>query len=458
MRDILIFAIVAYGLTQVFFRPHIGVYLWTWISLMNPHRLAWGVAASFPFAQVIGIVTLVGFFTAKTPKLKLWHAETVVIALLVFWVTMTTFVFAFNPNGAYEEWDRFIKIQIFIFLTVMLVSDKPKLDGLVWVMALSVGFYGIKGGIFTVTTGGSGRVWGPEGSFIAGNNELALALLMTVPLFRYLQLQEGRKWLRHLLTIAMLLCMLSIVGTQSRGALLGIVAIGFFLWLKSRNKLGVGMLLLIVGVIIILMMPESWWDRMSTIKTYDEDSSAQSRLRAWEVAWNVAKGTFVGGGANMWNLATYERYGSESVVKAFDVHSIYFEMLGEQGFPGFFLFLLLGWLFWRRCSRMIKQCKNDPEKKWAADLAAMLQVSFIGYAVSGAFLGLAYYDYYYDLIAVALIASQLVKSQAEAAAETTIPGHDRQRRPAVGHSGAAAVQSPADGREGNAMFNRGWPK
>lgn len=458
MRDILIFAIVAYGLTQVFRRPHIGIYLWTWISLMNPHRLAWGVASSFPFAQVIGIFTIIGFFTGKAPKLKLWHAETVVIALLVFWVTLTTFVFAFNPKGAYEEWDRFIKIQVFIFLTIMLVSDKGKLDGLVWVMALSIGFYGIKGGIFTVSTGGSGRVWGPEGSFIAGNNELALALLMTVPLFRYLQLQQSRKWLQHALTLAMLLCMLSIVGTQSRGALLGIIAIGFFLWIKSRSKFGLGIMLLFVVITILFMMPESWWDRMGTIKTYDEDSSAMSRLTAWEVAWNVAKGTFVGGGARMLTLATYERYGSESVVKALDVHSIYFEMLGEQGFPGLFLFLLLGLLFWRRCSRMIKQCKNDPETKWASDLASMLQVSFIGYAVSGGFLGLAYFDYYYDLIAVALIASQLVKSQTDAPTKTAISDHDRQRGFFVGKSGMSAVQSEPGERKGNADFDQGWPR
>ena len=338
MRDILIFAIVIFGLTQVFRRPHVGVYLWTWISLMNPHRLAWGIAASFPFAQVIGVVTMIGLFTGKTHRLKVWHPETVVIAMLVAWVTLTTFVFAFNPNGAHHEWDRFIKIQVFIFLSVLLISDKPKLDGFVWVMALSVGFYGIKGGIFTIMTGGSGRVWGPAQSFIADNNTLALALLMTVPLFRYLQLQQKNSWIRRALGLAMLLCLFSIVGTQSRGAFLGIIAIGFFLWAKSRSKLGLGILLLLVGVAILMMMPDSFWDRMNTIKTYEEDGSAQSRLRAWEVAWNVAKGTFVGGGAGMWNLATYEKYGTEYVTKAFDVHSIYFEMLGEQGFPGLFLF------------------------------------------------------------------------------------------------------------------------
>lgn len=408
MRDLIIFGIVIWGLSKVFSRAHVGVYLWTWISLMNPHRLTWGMAYTFPFAMVIGVVTLIGLATSKQPRLKIWHAETVVLALLIFWVSCTTFIFAFNPDGAYREWDRFLKIQIFIFLTVLLISDKKKLDGFIWVMVLSIGYYGIKGGVFTILTGGGARVWGPEGSFVSGNNEIALALLMTVPLLRYLQLQETRKWIRRGLGVAMFLCMLSIVGSQSRGALLGIIAIGFFLWLKSRNKFGMAILVFIAAITILFMMPDTWWERMHTIKTYQEDDSALGRINAWWVAWNVALDTFVGGGANMFTPNTFQIYAPEPH-RVHDVHSIYFEMLGEQGIPGFFLFILLGWIFWRRCARMIRRYRNDPDRKWAADLAAMLQVSFIGYAVSGAFLGLAYFDYYYDLIAAALIAWQIAE-------------------------------------------------
>lgn len=411
MRDLLVFGVVVWFLPQVFTRAHIGVYLWTWISLMNPHRLGWGFATTFPFAMLIGAVTLLSLFTSKEPRQKIWHPETVVILLLVLWVSLTTFVFALNPNGAYSEWDRFIKIQVFIFLTVLLISDKKKLDGFIWVLVLSIGFYGIKGGFFTLITGGSARVWGPLGSFIGGNNEIALALLMCVPLLRYLHLQETRKWIKRGLLVAMFLCMLAIVGSQSRGALLGIIAIGLFLWVKSRNKLGTGILVLSACLTILMFMPDTWWERMYTIKTYQEDGSALGRINAWWVAWNVANATFVGGGANMFTPEIFQVYAPEPH-RVHDVHSIYFEMLGEQGFPGFFLFMLLGWLFWKRCGRLIKQYKNDPERKWAADLGAMLQVSFIGYAVSGAFLGLAYFDYYYDLIAVALIASMVAERQA----------------------------------------------
>jgi len=326
-------------------------------------------------------------------------------------MTCTTFFFAINPAGALSEWDRFIKTQIFIFLAILLVSDKKKLDGFIWVMALSIGFYGIKGGIFTIITGGNSRVWGPEGSFIGGNNEVALALLMTVPLLRYLNLQETRKWLKQGLLVAMFLCTVAIVGSQSRGALLGLFAMGFFLWLKSRNKFGTAMLVVVAGITVLLLMPEAWWDRMGTIKTYDQDASATGRINAWWVAFNVAKDTLTGGGANMFTRATFQQY-APNPFDVHDVHSIYFEQLGEQGFLGLFLFLLLGWLFWQRCNRLIRVYKNRPGQKWAADLGAMLQVSFIGYAVSGAFLGLSYYDYYYDIIAAALICWQVADHES----------------------------------------------
>lgn len=465
MRDIALVLVFAWALIQVFRQVHHGVYLWTWFSLMNPHKLAWGFATTFPFATIIALATFVSLFINKAPKQKVWHPETVTILLLTLWVTLTTFVFAFYPDNAIREWERFVKIQLFIFLTILLITDKKKLNGLVWVMALSIGFFGFKGGVFTVLTGGGARVWGPEGSFIGGNNELALALLMTVPMLRYLFLQESRVWIKRALLVGILLCMISIVGTQSRGALLGIIAIGVFLAMKSRNKVGISVVLLISAITIAALMPDSWWERMNTIRTYQEDASAMSRLNAWGLAWNVATDTIVGGGANLTSVQTYRIYAPFPFDKPYDFHSIYFEILGEQGFPGLFLFLLLGWLFWRRCSRLVKQYRSDSERRWAADLGAMLQVSFIGYAVSGAFLGLAYFDYYYTLIATAVIAS-MVAEKAVAAPEPQTgesSGHvasdsDRlgnrpgNERPKSGQSGAGYGQRSKN--DSNSYANR----
>lgn len=412
MRDLMILGIVMYGLFRTLSTPYIGVYLWSWISLMSPHLLTWGFASTFPFAMLIAGGTLLGLITGKQAKLKIWSPESGVLLTLIIWVCITT-IFAVDQEGALKELDRYLKIQLFIFLTLALMSDRQKLDGFIWVMVISLGFYGVKGGIFTALTGGGARVWGPDGSFIGGNNEVALALIMTVPLMRYLQLQSKNKWIKRGLLAAILLSAAAILGTQSRGAFLGIMAIGAFFWVKSPRKVESSIMVGIVAAVVLLFMPQTWWDRMNTIQTYDQDASAMGRVNAWWVAWRTANSSLTGGGANMFTPEMFQKYAPDPL-DVHDVHSIYFEMLGEQGWIGFCLFVTLGILVWRRCGLIIQTCKNDPAQKWAVDLALMLQVSLIGYATAGAFLGLSYYDYYYDLIATALITWRLVNKNAEA--------------------------------------------
>ncbi|MFZ5485075.1 MAG: putative O-glycosylation ligase, exosortase A system-associated [Pseudomonadota bacterium] len=419
MRDLALVLFVMWGLFKTLKHPFIGTYLWVWFSLMNPHKLTWGFAYGFPFAQLIAVSTLIGVLATKNNRQKVWSPETVTLAMFIVWACITT-VFAVNQAGALVEMDRFLKTQLFVFLIIALVTDRKKLDWFIWVMVISIGFYGTKGGVFTILTGGSARVWGPEGSFIGGNNEIALALLMTVPLMWYLRLQATNKWVRHGLLAAMLLCTASILGTQSRGAFLGIMAIGAFFWWKSPHKAAASMVVLVVAMLVLMFMPESWWERMNTIKSYEEDPSAMGRINAWWVAWHMANDSITGGGARMFTREIFMIYAPEPL-NFHDVHSIYFEMLGEQGWIGFFLFMLLAFFTWRSCARLIKAGKRGPEYKWAADLGGMMQVSLIGYWVSGAFLGLAYFDYYYDLIAAVVIANKLVLRQLEAGASSMKP-------------------------------------
>jgi len=411
MRDILLLLIVIWGLSNTFSRPYIGVYLWTWFSLMNPHQLAYGFAKGFPFAQIIAGITLISLFTGKQAKLSIWSRETIVIFMLTTWVCITT-IYAINPEGALKELDRFLKIIIFIFLTIALVSDKQKLDWFIWIIVASIGFYGVKGGIFTIATGGSARVWGPEGSFIGGNNEIALALLMVIPLMRYLQQQSSKKIIKWGLTIAMLLSAASVLGSQSRGAFLGIAAIGLFFWMKSKQKLSASLMVGVVGLMILFFMPQTWWDRMNTIQTYEEDGSALGRINAWWVAYNVANDRPTGGGANMFTPETFQKYAPEPE-GVHDSHSIYFEMLGEQGWIGLFLFLILAYFTWNTCKKLTIQGDMDPNFKWAGELGRMLQVCLIGYWVSGAFLGLSYFNLYYDLIAISIISTKILAAEIQ---------------------------------------------
>lgn len=406
MRDLLVTAIVFGALPFIFKRPWIGILLWSWISYMNPHRLAYGFAYDFPYALIIAGVTITAFLFSREKKAFPWTRETVLLLVFIGWMLFTTF-FALYPDSAWTEWNRVWKIQLFVVLTAILINDRQKLDWLVWVLVLSLGFYGVKGGIFTLASGGGNHVWGPPGSFIGGNNEIALALIMTIPLIWYLRLQANNRWIRLGLAASIMLTAIAALGSQSRGALLAISAMGLFLWLKSRHKMATGFLMVLVVGVLAANLPQSWYDRMNTIQTYQEDNSALGRINSWHTAFNVAADRISGGGFDMFQAPTFRQYAPEPF-RVHDAHSIYFEVLGEHGFIGLTLYLLM-WLFvWLTASRVIRVCRNDSEKKWAADLAAMAQVSLVGYAVGGAFLGLAYFDLPYHILILIVLTAKFV--------------------------------------------------
>ena len=421
MRDIIVAGIILGAIPFILRRPYIGVLMWTWLGFMNPHRMTWGFAYDMPFAQIVAIATLVGLLCTREPKKLPWTGETALLLLFAGWMLVTT-VFAVYPGEAWVQLDKVAKILLMVFVAMMVMQSKERINLLVWVMTLSLAFFGVKGGVFTVLSGGVYHVWGPTGSFIQGNNEMALALVMTIPLLRYLQLISTKAWLRHGLTLAMILTVLAIVGSQSRGAFLGIIAMGAFFWLKSSSKGFTGALSVIAVVLVLAIMPQQWFDRMRSIENYEQDSSALGRLNAWRMAANLAMHRPLGGGFEAFQPEMFAAYSPEPN-RVHDAHSIYFEVLGEHGYPGLALFLLLGLVTWRSAGKIMRSCRGDPERRWAAHLATMIQVSLVGYASAGAFLGLAYFDYYYSLIAVIVLLKTLLLRPAPESSAARVPVH-----------------------------------
>ena len=191
MRDIAVTAVVFGLLPFILWRPHIGILVWTWLGLMNPHRLCYTFAYNMPFAYIVAVTTLISLLLSREPKKMPWTRESVTILVLLAWMTVTTF-FSVYPDLAWFKWQQMVKILLMIFVSLILMQSRERLDQLIWVIAMSLAFYGVKGGIFTILNGGAFRVNGPDGTFIAGNNEMGLALVMIIPLLRYLQLTTRR--------------------------------------------------------------------------------------------------------------------------------------------------------------------------------------------------------------------------------------------------------------------------
>ena len=403
MRDILLTLAFAIALPLMVWRPPFGAIAWAWWGLMNPHRLTWGFAYSAPFAQLIIGATLLGALFSREPKRAKGGAATVVLFLLVAYVAMTT-LFALVPAHATPMLERTIKVQIGTFLALLLLYKREHVIALMWAIASAIGFYAVKGGVYTIVTLGAGRVWGPVDSFIADNNAFALAAVMSIPVWAYLYTQySDRRWLRRAILAAIALSALSALGSQSRGALVAIAAMAVFLWAKSGRKLLTGAAIAFVALALLAFMPADWMQRMSTISSYQQDASAIGRLETWQMLWNLALDRpLLGGGFEPYERWVFEVYNPD-YAGVHSAHSIYFQVLGEHGFVALGLFLLFWLLVWRMCSQVARATAHQPEQQWAYWLAQMTKVSLIAYLVGGAFLNLAYWDMpYYLFVAIAV--------------------------------------------------------
>jgi O-antigen ligase len=71
-------------------------------------------------------------------------------------------------------------------------------------------------------------------------------------------------------------------------------------------------------------------------------------------------------------------------------HSIYFQVLGEHGYIGLFIYLAIIWACLRYCRRIARN--RDEDVEWPRRLARAIQVSLFAFFVGGAALSMAYYD------------------------------------------------------------------
>lgn len=419
MRDIALTAFILVGLVFALKRPWLGVVLWTWVSLMTPHRMTFGFAYNLPYAQIIAGFFVLSLFVVRGNYSLPWRSPTILLILFVLWMGLTT-AFAIFPGESFDQFWKIIKIQIFTLAAMAVIRSKEEISAYVAVNAASIGFFGVKGGLFTLVSGGDSRVWG-AGGFIEGNNEVGLAMIMVIPLIYYFFLQATRAWQRWALLGTMLLTGVSVLGTHSRGALLGLACMGVLLWLRGPKKLHSALAIAVVAGVAISFMPASFTERMATIKTYGDDTSAVSRIYAWQTAINVANDRPLGAGYAMYVQSVSDRYGEgqefeglldAKVLQARAAHSIYFQVLGEHGWVGLALFVLIFLVTWRYATRLRKRAAGRDDLKWVVQLAGMCQVALVGYAAGGAFLSLAYFDLPYNIMVIVVVLDRWVAAHA----------------------------------------------
>ncbi len=366
---------------------------------MSPHKLVFGgMILSLPLALIAALATLLSWFFSNEPKRLRFDAT--VWLILAFAAAITTSTgFALNPQVASSELSKVLKELLFVLITICLTTNRVRAHALLWVMAVSIGFYGLYGGIGSIFHGGGAKVFGPPDTDIYNNNDIGAGLLVALPLMNYLRMQSLHKWIQLGWLVAMAASFLAIVSTYSRGALLGLVAVSIFLLLKSRKKIVTSIIVLTAFVAAIAFMPGEYGERMRTIGTYQQDASAMSRIEIWRVAscCVALDHPLIGGGFGVTeSQAVVDRYKPGFEMHA--VHNIFLGVLAEHGFIGFGIWLCLLLVGWLNARWIQRTSRNRPEWQWASDFARMGQVSLVGYCVVGFFGNYEYWDFYFTII------------------------------------------------------------
>lgn len=411
LRGIALFALLLGSLPVCFIKPFYGLLVWLVIAFLNPQSALfyWTAAISFPWALAVAVPTLVGFVLFSRGWFRrIWSPQTVLIAVCFAWFSVTSIVstgtplFVHHAADTWNRWEFVSKVLVMTLAMVAIVNSFSKLRVMVLIIASCFGFFVLKCFPFILMTGGAFRLYGPPNSMIADNNDFGLALNMTLPIFFYLANTESRPWAKNVFAFLFVITIPAIFFTYSRGALVGLLTGLTVLLLRSKRRLILLPVIVLGCAVALLFAPSAWKQRMDPTRSDAVDASARSRLNAWSYSWHLAMDyPIAGGGFATFTPELFARY-APTATDIHGPHSVYFQVLAEHGFVGFFLYLgLLISCFntTRRVARAARRWK-DVE---VFNYAMMFQSSLIGFLTPGFFLGRAYFDYFFTIVGAIVI-------------------------------------------------------
>ena len=418
MRDLAVAFLFFYLVYVTIRRPFIGVAAWAWIAFAYPAGWAWGFSTNFRINFTIAILTYVGyFFYREKPKFKL---DNISLLILIFWVIAlisSAFSESLLINFVWDKYQEFSKILLFYLAIILILKKKVHIDTLIWSVVLSISSYAAMESFKFIVSFGNHMIAGYDGHVLGDRNDLAVAINMAIPLIIYLINQTKMRALKVGLILLLLLNILAIIGTYSRGGFVGLVVLGGYFYIKSNRKLLLTLILTITIGALISSTPSAWNERMSTVSTASSlDSSFIGRLWAWKISVKIANENVFGNGfyASQ-DLIAWHRYRTTiddfgpiytppvpegQVPKA--AHSIYFQVLGDMGYGGLIIFLLILAALFRRLQRITKKAKQY-QMDWCGQLTSMLSVSLVGFLITGANVSMAYFDFIYLLIGISYV-------------------------------------------------------
>jgi probable O-glycosylation ligase (exosortase A-associated) len=419
MRDLVLFAFVAALLLFGLKRPFLFTLAYIYVDTVSPQRISYSLLSSMSISMVVAALAIGGWLAADKKELRFGPRQGLILFLLLY-VTWTT-AYADIPVEAWTKWEWVWKAMLFAIFLPFTLRTKLRLEAAFLFLCLSAAAIIIVGGIKTMA-GGAG--YGVLNLMVDNNSGLyesstistvAIALIPLILWFTRHGTIVTPDWRVKLFCGALIFsCLLIPIGTEARTGLVCIALLGLLLLRDAKRRLVYIGAALALGAAAIPFLPSSFTNRMETIQGFKGDESAGTRLAVWGWTWNYALDHPMGGGfeayrQNRIQVSTVnEQAGGDSQVSTVQnladegraYHSAYFEMLGEQGFPGLIVFLLIHGIGVVRMEVIRRRYRRvEGEDAWIAPLATALQNFQLIYLVGAIFVGIAYQPFVYLLIA-----------------------------------------------------------
>ena len=375
---------------------------YVWVDLFAPQYLGWSPLSGLPISFIIGAAAVAAYLLLDRrapPKITL---PTLLFLAIGAWITATT-SWAAMPIEGWGKWDVAFKALIFATFIPFVVRSRVQIEAFVHVYIFSMAAHILPWAVKTVFTGGgygqslglvgSNVIWLSESSAVATIGIMLVPLLLTLRKHSVL-LPQGR--IRDLLYYGTALGgLFASIGTFARTAIVGLGVLGVALFLRSKRKMTFLLTSAVVGAALLAVTSDKWTARISTIEDYETEGSARVRILVWRWTLDYVAQHPLGGGFRVWlkshivltssnpNVLQTEQNG-----RAF--HNIFFAVLGEHGYPGLFLYLLLIVVLFLSLQRVIRLTAGQKTHEWAHDLAKALQITIAVLLSCGNFIDISF--------------------------------------------------------------------
>lgn len=323
--------------------------------------------------------------------------------LVYFGLIALSVVHAEVTENSYKIFKWVLGYVFLFFMIVRIVTSSEKLRGVFITLITAHLFLLLMNPAVILNPEQRNYIQG--GVFLGDGNDFALSLCVLLPMVIELMFNTRSTWRRLLWSGALALLLLALIGTSSRGATLGLIAVAGYLWLISPRKVLTLIGLALAMVIVLAYAPDSYFQRMGTITSYEEDGSAMGRITAWKAGLRMAADhplLGVATGHFSISFGTVYRPADADGMPWLTAHSMYFLVLGELAVPGIVALLVLIFGNIRTSARLRRDLlatagPDESSRKEAARLLYLLNASMVGFAVAGTFLSVAYYPHLFVL-------------------------------------------------------------